>query len=85
MLLELKCRIKLDEVSISFKFQVSSSKGLKDKHTSPSGTRGGPAAMSAALVPGRIRRPELASRIACSILISCELDASAIDGDFGPI
>jgi len=41
--------------------------------------------MSTALVPGRIRRLALASKIPSSILISCELDESTIDGDLGPI
>jgi hypothetical protein len=55
------------------------------KLTSISGTRGGPAAMSVAFVPGCILRAELASSILCSIVLSCPLDESPRDDDFGPI
>lgn len=56
-----------------------------DKHTSLSGTNGGPAAISAALVPGCIRREELASRCDCSISVVARVAAGPPEGEFGPI
>jgi hypothetical protein len=53
--------------------------------TSISGTRGGPAAISAAFVPGCILRAALASKIPCSIAVSWMPEESPRDGDFGPI
>lgn len=41
--------------------------------------------MSATFVPGCILRAALASSILCSIALSCPLDESPRDGDFGPI
>lgn len=49
-----------------------------------SGTSGGPAAISAAFVPGCILLAELASRILCSMAFSCSPD-ELNDGDLGPI
>jgi hypothetical protein len=53
------------------------------KHTSPRGIRGGPAAISADLVPGCILRVAFASIVLCSIVgPSLKL---LTDGDLGPI
>jgi len=51
--------------------------------TSPSGIRGGPAAMSADLVPGCILRDAFASIVFCSI-VGPSLEVLT-DGDLGPI
>lgn len=57
--------------------------GMGRGRTSPSGMRGGPAAMSADLVPGWILRLAFASIVLCSIESSVlEL---LIAGDLGPI
>jgi hypothetical protein len=52
--------------------------------TSLRGISGGPAAMSADLVPGCIRRPAFASMIPCSIVGSWVVKLPS-DGDLGPI
>lgn len=48
------------------------------------GIRGGPAAISADLVPGCILRLAFASMILCSI-VGSEVEEPPIDGDLGPI
>lgn len=53
--------------------------------TSIKGTRGGPAAMSAAFVPGLILLFALASNMLCSMRLSWLSPASLMDGDWGPI
>ncbi len=53
--------------------------------TSINGTRGGPAAISAAFVPGCILRAALASKIPCSMAVSWIPEESPREGDFGPI
>lgn len=60
-------------------------KGRGASHTSLSGTNGGPAAISAAFVPGCIRREELASRCDCSISVVARVAAGPPEGEFGPI
>lgn len=52
--------------------------------TSCSGTRGGPAAMSAALVPGCILLRELASMKLCSNCAVCVSIVALPEGDLGP-
>jgi len=49
----LKCEWRVDLRKISFVSQKIH--GLEEEPTSSKSTKGGPAAMSAALVPGRIR------------------------------
>jgi hypothetical protein len=58
--------------------------GRQEERTSLKGTKGGPAAMSADLVPGCILLFALASITLCSIEDSKLLELP-IDGDFGPI
>lgn len=58
-------------------------KAILESHTSFNGTTGGPAAISAAFVPGCMRRREFASTIACSIFDSC-VEWLPGAGDFGP-
>lgn len=55
------------------------------RHTSLSGTNGGPTAMSADLVPGCILLEELASICDCSISVVANVAAGPPDGEFGPI
>ena len=55
-------------------------------HTSESGTNGGPEAISAAFVPGRILRvAPLSSMVASSMSWMAELPIAPGTGDFGPI
>lgn len=53
--------------------------------TSWRGTSGGPAAISAALVPLWMRRLELVSTVVCSICDAWRAALGAISGDLGPI
>lgn len=52
--------------------------------TSLRGISGGPAAMSAALVPGCMRRLELASRRDCSMAVVSRVAAGPPEGELGP-
>jgi hypothetical protein len=78
MFLELKGRIKLSYISRVFGSYSS------QELTSLRGMRGGPAAISADLVPGCILRLALASMMLCSIVSSC-IEELPKDGDLGPI
>lgn len=55
------------------------------KLTSPRGTRGGPAAISAALVPECILRPALTLILFWSPVVSLMVEESPNEGDFEPI
>lgn len=58
---------------------------FESKRTSFKGIRGGPAAMSIALVPGCMRRFALASSKLCSISVVCRFAVAPPEGDLGPI
>lgn len=78
MLLQLERRVKLVERLAVF------TNNQDPSPTSPSSTSGGPAAMSAALVPGCILREAFASSMLCSIG-SSEPEEPPREGDWGPI
>ncbi len=59
--------------------------GGEESPTSFKGTRGGPAAMLADLVPGWMRRFAFASIAVCSICCAWRLVFAPMDGDLGPI
>lgn len=54
------------------------------RHTSFRATRGGPAAISSAFVPGCMRRFAFASLIVCSICCAWRLAVALKAGDLGP-
>jgi hypothetical protein len=93
MLLKLKRRVELSLLASLGREQhwrrqvarLSLRANGEHRLTSCSGISGGPVAMSAALVPGCMRRFELASRRLCSICAECRLAAGPPEGEFGVI
>lgn len=82
--LKLERRVELLKVSAAYGVSRHSSCRLM-LLTSLRGTRGGPVAISDALVPGCMRRLEFASSTDCSISVAWRLAGAPPEGEFGLI